>query len=103
MPQMTWSFDHPLHRTLAGVAGSLRSLLVALMFTAFSSVAMAANFAVDTASTALTGLWWNQNEPGWGAAITQQYGMIFVTIYSYDNNGTPVWYVASNSHFKNHA
>ncbi|WP_239796011.1 RCC1 domain-containing protein [Candidatus Nitrotoga arctica] len=41
-------------------------------------------------------LWWNQNESGWGVAITQQYGMIFATMYTYDASGNPVWYVASS-------
>ncbi|WP_239253920.1 RCC1 domain-containing protein [Candidatus Nitrotoga sp. M5] len=41
-------------------------------------------------------LWWNENESGWGLAITQQYGMIFATMYTYDASGNPVWYVASS-------
>ncbi|BBJ24380.1 hypothetical protein W01_23070 [Candidatus Nitrotoga sp. AM1P] len=40
-------------------------------------------------------LWWNENESGWGVAITQQYGMIFAVMYTYDTSGNPVWYVAS--------
>ena len=43
-----------------------------------------------------TDLWWNPNESGWGVTLTQQYGTIFVALYSYDSNGNPVWYVASN-------
>ena len=41
-------------------------------------------------------LWWNESESGWGVAITQQYGMIFATMYTYDASGKPVWYVASS-------
>jgi hypothetical protein len=41
-------------------------------------------------------LWWNANESGWGVALTQQYGVIFVTMFTYDASGNPVWYVASN-------
>ena len=41
-------------------------------------------------------LWWNENESGWGLAITQQFGMIFATMYTYDASGNPVWYVASS-------
>ncbi len=41
-------------------------------------------------------LWWNENESGWGVTLTQQFGIIFAAIYSYDSNGKPVWYVASN-------
>ena len=43
-----------------------------------------------------TDLWWNKNESGWGMAITQQYGVMFLAWYVYDNNGNPMWYVASN-------
>jgi alpha-tubulin suppressor-like RCC1 family protein len=41
-------------------------------------------------------LWWNGNESGWGVALTQEFGTIFATLYSYDNGGNPRWYVASN-------
>jgi alpha-tubulin suppressor-like RCC1 family protein len=41
-------------------------------------------------------LWWNASESGWGVALTQQFGTIFATLYSYDNGGKPRWYVASN-------
>lgn len=60
---------------------------------------MAQSFTIDTSSTStspMTGLWNNENESGWGTAIIQQYGTMFVTMYTYDGNGNPVWYVASN-------
>jgi hypothetical protein len=41
-------------------------------------------------------LWWNPNESGWGAAITQESAIAFVTIFTYDAAGKPTWYVASN-------
>lgn len=44
----------------------------------------------------ITGLWWNQNELGWGATLTQQYDVIFVTMFTYDSAGNPTWYVVSN-------
>jgi len=43
-----------------------------------------------------TDLWWNAAESGWGMAITQQYGNIFLAWYVYDASGNPFWYVASN-------
>ncbi|CAN5437099.1 hypothetical protein BH11PSE11_BH11PSE11_22930 [soil metagenome] len=60
--------------------------------------AMAASFSIDTTTSPslITGLWWNAAEPGWGASVTQQYGVMFVTIFSYDAAGNPAWYVASN-------
>jgi hypothetical protein len=44
----------------------------------------------------MTGLWWNPSESGWGTAITHQYGIFFITLYTYDSNHNPLWYVASN-------
>lgn len=42
-----------------------------------------------------TDLWWNPNESGWGVALTQQYGLIAATWYSYDATGKAVWYVGT--------
>jgi len=52
-------------------------------------VAQTATPAVD-----YTDLWWNPDESGWGMAITQQFGNIFLAWYVYDANGKPFWYVA---------
>ena len=53
-------------------------------------------FTVDTSiSSPLTGLWWNANESGWGATITQQSTVMFVTMFVYDITGNPVWYTIS--------
>jgi hypothetical protein len=41
-------------------------------------------------------LWWNANESGWGVSISQQYGMIFGALYTYDSNRKAIWYVASS-------
>jgi hypothetical protein len=41
-------------------------------------------------------LWWNADESGWGVALSQQYGMIFAAIYTYDASGNAIWYVASS-------
>jgi hypothetical protein len=53
------------------------------------SVAQTAPPAVD-----YTDLWWNPNESGWGMAMAQQFGNIFLAWYVYDTNGKPFWYVA---------
>jgi subtilisin family serine protease len=47
-------------------------------------------FAVD-----YTDIWWNPAESGWGVALTQDRGMIFVAWFSYDSKGDPTWYAAS--------
>jgi len=60
-------------------------------------VSYSANYDIDTSSNApITGLWWNALESGWGVTLTQQYEVIFVTIFTYDASGMPIWYVASN-------
>ncbi|NJR72151.1 MAG: hypothetical protein HC782_03515 [Gammaproteobacteria bacterium] len=45
--------------------------------------------------TQFQGLWWaGEAESGWGLSLTQPPAIIiFATIYSYDANGQPVWYV----------
>ena len=54
-------------------------------------------FVIDTSVNApITGLWWNQNESGWGITLTQQFGIIFATVFTYDSSRLPKWYVASN-------
>jgi hypothetical protein len=58
--------------------------------------AQAPAFSIDTsASSPLTGLWWNANESGWGATITQQSERVFVAMYVYDAAGNPIWYSVS--------
>ncbi len=56
-----------------------------------------ANFASAPAPTlpgAITGLWWNANESGWGIHFTQRGSNIFAAWYTYDSTGNPKWYVA---------
>lgn len=43
-----------------------------------------------------TDLWWNPNESGWGMAMAQQFGNIFLAWFVYQSNGQPMWYVASS-------
>jgi hypothetical protein len=43
-----------------------------------------------------TDLWWNASESGWGLAIAQQYGVMFLAWFVYDSAGKPTWYVASD-------
>ena len=45
---------------------------------------------------ALSGLFWNPNESGWGIDFTQRGADIFAAWYTYDASGNPKWYVASN-------
>jgi alpha-tubulin suppressor-like RCC1 family protein len=42
---------------------------------------------------ALTGLWWNASESGWGIHFTQRRNIVFAAWYTYDASGNPKWYV----------
>ena len=71
--------------------------IAALMWVMAGSLrADAQTFTIDTtASSPLTGLWWNASESGWGATITQQTTIMFVTMFVYEAAGKPVWYTVS--------
>ena len=75
------------------------------MYTASSSAAqqvcatgLVVNCSVYPAPAAnYTDLWWNQSESGWGISFTQHSsGIAFVAWYTYDDSGSPKWYVASS-------
>jgi hypothetical protein len=53
-------------------------------------------YVIPTTTSPLTGLWWNENESGWGMSVTQHGPMIFVAWYTYDPFGSPTWYVMSS-------
>jgi len=70
-----------------------------LVTLALLSVTPARAFTIDTGSTTptnVTGLWWNPNESGWGLNLIQESNIVFMTMFTYDANGTPTWYVASS-------
>ncbi len=73
-----------------------------LRFCAASAIALlpqstnAQTFTVDTSQASpLTGLWWNASESGWGATLTQQSSLLFVTLFVYDPAGNATWYTVS--------
>ncbi len=45
---------------------------------------------------ALSGIWFNPSESGWGINFTQRGNNIFAAWYTYDAAGNPKWYVAPN-------
>ncbi|HYC35875.1 MAG TPA: hypothetical protein VEC19_05595 [Usitatibacter sp.] len=66
-----------------------------------AAFACLASLAVPaTASAAATvdysDLWFNPDEPGWGANIIQQDDVLFVTLFVYGTGTQPLWYVASS-------
>ena len=70
--------------------GSAIRLLIAAC-----TLAAAGGSAATAFSTDYSDLWWNPAESGWGANVTQQADTMFVTIFVYGQNATPVWYVAT--------
>jgi hypothetical protein len=56
--------------------------------------AVVAAISLDAAAGEYTDLWWNPRESGWGASIVQQGETAFVTLFVYDHDGKPAWYVA---------
>jgi len=61
-----------------------------------SQVASAAAASPVAANTpgALSGIWWNSDESGWGINFTQRGNIVFAAWYTYDSSGNPKWYVA---------
>ena len=76
---------------------TLRRFVAALLTAASMAISSTAmSFTVDTSGSAITGLWYNAAESGWGVNVVQQYDIMFVTMFVYDSAGNPTWYVASN-------
>ncbi len=44
---------------------------------------------------ALSGLWYNAGESGWGVHFTQRGTNVFAAWYTYDTSGNPKWYVST--------
>ena len=82
-----------------GVSNVIRHLLFLLAVVCTLGAATPAQaqvFTIDTsAAQPLTGLWWNPNESGWGATLTQQSGIMFVTMFVYDAAGNATWHSVS--------
>jgi hypothetical protein len=58
--------------------------------------AIALTFTIAGTARAGSGhsdLWWNPDESGWGASITQQGNILFVVIFAYSSSGAASWLV----------
>ena len=71
---------------------SIRFTLAVLSLGAlsFMNTTWATSFSNDQSD-----LWWNANENGWGIQFVQRGSTIFATMFVYDANGNPTWYVAA--------
>ena len=47
----------------------------------------------------LNDLWWVESESGWGANVSQQGDILFITFFVYDRNGQPTWYVGPSTQY----
>ena len=71
-------------------------ILAVVLASGIANRAQAQVFSIDTsAAQPLTGLWWNANESGWGATLTQQSNVLFVTMFVYDAVGSATWTTVS--------
>jgi len=66
---------------------------------AVQCTASLASAPAPTSPAALSGLWWNASESGWGIHFTQRGTNLFAAWYTYDTAGNPKWYVAPNCAF----
>jgi hypothetical protein len=70
---------------------SIRSLITAIAFaTCFSAPVWSASYSADQSD-----LWWIPAESGWGIQFVQRNSTIFATMFVYDAQGAPTWYVAT--------
>ncbi len=73
-------------------------------FVAFIAPATRAAYTIEqnpNNTSTLSGIWYNIDESGWGITFTQQFNIIFATMFTYDNAELPTWYVASNCNVAN--
>lgn len=73
-----------MRRALAFLRGAALALLLAPLAAGASSTQ-----AVD-----YTDLWWNPAESGWGAGVTLQEDVVFLTLFVYGADGNPAFLVA---------
>lgn len=52
--------------------------------------------SISTVKENYTDLWWNPSESGWGLNVNHQGQTLFVTLFTYDRDGSPMWLVASS-------
>jgi hypothetical protein len=61
---------------------------------AIASAVMSLANPAHAAAVDYSDLWWNPSESGWGAGITRQGDVIFLTLFVYGADGVNTWFVA---------
>jgi hypothetical protein len=51
----------------------------------------------DRVDTNYTALWWDSTEPGWGLNLNHQGNILFGTLFTYGDDGSPMWLVMSRA------
>ena len=70
---------------------------MSIRFVVIALFALVTGFAMprpaDAAvTTSFSDAWWNPDESGWGANISQQADVLFVSLFVYGPNTQPIWY-----------
>jgi len=84
-------------------------LLLLLVVGAYTSATLAQElYVVDSPDIAEKGWYWLPDEPGWGLNVDIQEAsfsstgyFLFGTIFTYDENGDPIWYTYSGEYTPN--
>jgi hypothetical protein len=85
--------DDADHLRVDFAEGRMRAL-VKQQFGALPSCSFA-SIADQATSTNYTDLWWTPAEPGWGLNLAHQGDTIFAAWFTYGQDGTPLWLVAT--------
>ena len=72
----------------------MKKWLAALLISVSSSV------SATSLTRDYSDLWFVSTESGWGANMIQQGEIIFLTLFVYQSNGQPIWFVASDLTFQ---
>jgi len=64
-------------------------------FTSGSFVGNGSAAAAPSLPAALSGVWWNPKQSGWGIGLTERRTNIFATWFTYDTHGRPTWHVST--------
>jgi hypothetical protein len=80
-------------RSARGPIRAIRRIL--LRFAVVSLLGIAQTALATSFSTDQSDLWYVPTESGWGMQLVQRDSIIFATLFVYDMNNKPTWYVAT--------
>ena len=80
-------------RSARGPIRAIRRILLGFAVVSLLGIAQAA--LATSFSTDQSDLWYVPTESGWGMQLVQRDSIIFATLFVYDMNNKPTWYVAT--------